>query len=77
MNSGVRFSMNASGPSLASSLMKTCMPICESIRIASLSGRHSVSRSARSTRLHRDRPVGGDHLRELAGLVERLPSGTT
>ena len=49
LNSGRRFSANALGPSFASSLMNTRMPILASMGNASGSGRHSVSRSARST----------------------------
>ncbi len=49
LNSGVRFSLKAFGPSRASSLMNTAWPICLSISRAWASGRPSVSWTERLT----------------------------
>ena len=67
--------MKASGPSFASSLMNTFIPMLESMRMASCSDTHSVSRNAAQHGLHRDRPVGRDRVSDLTRAVERHPVG--
>ena len=75
LNCGARFSLNASGPSLASSERNTSMPILVSILKASFSCRPSVSRIDRRIACTASGPLSRDHLGDLQRLLQRLAVG--
>ena len=75
MNSGVRFSMNAFGPSLASSEAKTAAPTLASSAQQSSSCLPSESADRLQHGLYRERAVGRDQPGELVCLRQGLAVG--
>jgi hypothetical protein len=73
----VRFSVKARGPSLASSLRKTSIPIPASTANASSSGMPSVSRMARRMARTASGPLAAIAAAISSALASACPSGTT
>src|SRR5437660_2272269 len=77
LNSGARFSAKARGPSRASSLAKTAIPIRSSTFSASASGSASVSCTERLTARTASGPLAAIRSATVLASVSASPSGTT